>query len=1051
LMEQLAGAAGRAVDLRVLQYGVTRDSLRQVLEEGEGWDVIHFSGHGLPGALVLEKSDGTADRVPSTDLAAMLAQAGARVKLVVLSACQSAAASIEQSLRWLGLDPANAPSRDTSTSGSAQAAPTVAQALTRSLGCAVVAMRYAVEDEFASNFGRALYEQLFENVNALPEAARLALSHTAGPAGALSGAAASLFGAQAAELKLNPPDGEGFDVNPALDYVPEPPEYFVGRVAAMIRASAALARTSKKSGVLFHGMAGGGKTSCALELIHHHASVRRFQTFVWFAAPESGKDIEPALRNFALAMERELPGFKMVHAISHAEEFTAWLPRLTRLLAQNAVLIALDNVESLLSDSGQWLDPRWAALVRALLTPGGLFRLVLTSRVVPADLPGSAEVIPVHALARDEAVLLAMEMPNLRRLLDGEADGMAKDGQRALVRQVLRQAQGHPKLLDLAEQLAADPAKLHAEIGKFDAANPMPAAELEAFLQDGASKLDVGAFMASLHAWTRGIAATLPEAARLAFHFLCTLEEGDREGWIIAVNWGDVWRRLGRAAPAPEFAPLLAALVGAGLAERRTIGDEPDDYTITIHPGVAEAGRAEAGAAVQAAVDHELAATWGQLMRRSLESHGKEPTGTAIVRAGLAAFPYLARLGKWGTASWMLERSVFVDSSPDAIAAALPMAQRIARATAGTDREAVDMGVLADILRAAGRDDEAEALLRTAIDSAAEREDFATASRVSGDLANLLKNSGRAAAALDVVDRMADFTLRAGHGPWAQLADQVWRLQTLNVLGRWEEVLQEVTRLRAHMLTLPDPPDADDRSISVWNVRETLLGAGHAAALSLKQWHVCLDLNAEILRSKQARGALALDLARTRFNDHAPLLRSQRHLEAQAVLEACLATFRRENAIPEMAAAYSALGDLEDTLGHPEAACGFEETSLRFRYISSGPEDIALSHFNYSNYLTRTAAQPRLILAHRLAAVLLHAVIQSGRLGSTFAALAADLRRLGPDAAAALPGHIAALCATVEEIEGVKFGDMLRRFVEDDAQATELLRAIIAKAREVPP
>jgi tetratricopeptide (TPR) repeat protein len=1051
LVGQLAGAAGRAVDLRVLQYGVTRDSMKQVLEDGEGWDVIHFSGHGLPGALVLEKPDGTADRVSSTDLSAMLAQAGARVKLVVLSACLSAAASIEQSLRWLGLDPANAPSRDTPASSGAQAAPTVAQALTQSLGCAVVAMRYAVEDEFASNFGRALYEQLFENENALPEAARLALSHTAGPAGALSGAAASLFGARAAELKLNPPEGDGFELNPALDYVPDPPAYFVGRVAAMIRASAALARSSKKSSVLFHGMAGGGKTSCALELIHHHASVRRFQTFVWFAAPEPGKDIEPALRDFALAMERKLPGLKMAHMISNAEEFTAWLPRLTRLLARNAVLIALDNAESLLSDSGQWLDPRWAALVRALLTPGGLSRLVLTSRVVPADLPDSAKVIAVHALARDEAVLLAMEMPNLRRLLDGEADGIAKGDQRRLVRQVLRQAQGHPKMLDLAELLAADPAKLQAEIGKFDAANPIPAAELDAFLQGGASKLDIAAFMASLRAWTRGIAATVPEAARLAFHILCALEEGDREGPIIAVNWDDIWRRLGNAAPAPDFAPLLAALVCAGLVERRTTGDEPDDYAIAIHPGVAEAGRAEAGAAVQAAVDHELAATWRQLMSRSQESHGKEPTGAIIVRAGLAAFPYLARLGEWETAAAMLEQSVYVDRSPDAIAAALPMAQRIARASAGTDRETKATGVLAYILRAAGRGDEAEALLRAAIDSAAEREDFATASAASGDLANLLSASGRAAAALDVVDRKADFMRRAGRGPWTQLADQSRRLQILNELGRWDEVMREVTGLRAHMLTLPDPPDANDSSIAVWNVREGLLDIGREAALRLEQWQVCLDLNAEILLITQARGAPELERARTRFNDSGPLRRLQRHAEARAVLEACLTTFQRENAISELATAYSGLAGLESTLGHHEAARGLAETSFRFRYISSGPDDIARSHFNYATYLTRAAAQPRLILAHRLAAILLGAVIQSGQLAPDVAALTRDLHRLGPDAAVALPDDIATLCATVEQIEGVKFGDMLRRFIADDAQATGLLQAIIAKAREAQP
>ncbi len=1051
LVTQLAGAAGRAVDLRVLQYGVTRDSLKQVLEEAEGWDVIHFSGHGLPGALVLEKPDGTTDQVSSTDLAAMLAQAGARVKLVVLSACLSAAASIEQSLRWLGLDPASAPSRDTATSGSAQAAPTVAQALTQSLGCAVVAMRYAVEDEFASNFGRALYEQLFENGNALPEAARLALSHTAGSAGALSGAAASLFGARAAELKLAPPDGDGFEMNPALDFVPDPPGYFVGRVAAMIRASAALARTSRKSGVLFHGMAGGGKTSCALELIYHHASIRRFQHFIWFAAPEPGKDIEPALRNFALAMERELPGFKMVHAISNTNEFTAWLPRLTRLLARNAVLIALDNAESLLSDRGQWLDPRWAALVGALLTPGGLSRLVLTSRVVPADLPGSTEVIAVHALARDEAVLLAMEMPNLRRLLDGRAEGMAKDDQRMLVRQVLRQAQGHPKLLDLAEQLAADPAKLQAEIGKFDAANPVPATELDAFLQGGASKLDVAAFMASLRAWTSGIAATLPEATRLAFHFLCALEEGDRLGPIIALNWSDVWRRLGHAAPAPEFAPLLAELVRAGLVERRTIGDKPSQYTIAIHPGVAEAGRAEAGAVVQAAVDHELAATWGTLMRQSLESHSKEPTGAAIVRAGFAAFPYLARLGEWDAAAGMLEQSIHVDTSPEAIAAALPMAERIAQATSGTDREAQVSNLLAKILHAAGRADEAERLLRAAIDRATEREDFATASAASGHLANLLRASGRAAAALDVIDRKTDFARRAGYGPWTQLADQGRRLQILNDLGRWDEVLREVTRLRAHMMNLPDPPDANDSAIVVWNVREALLDTGRSAALRLDQWQMCLDLNADIMQSSAARGAPALELSGRRFNDSVPLIRLQRHLEAWAVLEASLTTFQSENAIPQMASTYSALADLEDDLGHYDAARGHEERAFRYKYMSIDPDATAISHFNYARYLSRTAAEPRLILAHRLAAILLFAVTQSGQSASSVTALAQDLRDLGPNAAAALPGDIATLCAAVEQIEGVKFGDMLRRFIADDAQATELLQAIIAKAQEAQP
>src|SRR5262249_30090411 len=60
---------GLAVELRVLQYGVTRESLRDALQEGDGWDVVHFSGHGLPGSLILETPEGRPDPISSNDVA----------------------------------------------------------------------------------------------------------------------------------------------------------------------------------------------------------------------------------------------------------------------------------------------------------------------------------------------------------------------------------------------------------------------------------------------------------------------------------------------------------------------------------------------------------------------------------------------------------------------------------------------------------------------------------------------------------------------------------------------------------------------------------------------------------------------------------------------------------------------------------------------------------------------------------------------------------------------------------------------------------------------
>jgi hypothetical protein len=101
LVRRLTGASGFSIELRVMQYGVTRQLLQNVLTTGDGRDVVHFSGHGLPGVLTLEKADGAADEIPSTDMAELLREAGQRLKLVVVSACHSAAASIEDpQLAW---------------------------------------------------------------------------------------------------------------------------------------------------------------------------------------------------------------------------------------------------------------------------------------------------------------------------------------------------------------------------------------------------------------------------------------------------------------------------------------------------------------------------------------------------------------------------------------------------------------------------------------------------------------------------------------------------------------------------------------------------------------------------------------------------------------------------------------------------------------------------------------------------------------------------------------------------------------------------------------
>ena len=93
---------------------------------------------------------------------------------------------------------------------------------------------------------------------------------------------------------------------------PPQPERFVGRTGVMARASAALAAGAVFPGVLLHGMPGGGKTACALELAYTHEHA--FDRLVWYKAPDEGLESAAALTDFALTLERYLPGFQMVHS-----------------------------------------------------------------------------------------------------------------------------------------------------------------------------------------------------------------------------------------------------------------------------------------------------------------------------------------------------------------------------------------------------------------------------------------------------------------------------------------------------------------------------------------------------------------------------------------------------------------------------------------------------------------------------------------------------------------------------------------------------------------
>jgi hypothetical protein len=74
-------ASGQAIELQTLQYGATRENLAEAVADGDGWDVVHLSGHGRAGRFMLERLDGSRDPVTGGELTELLSPLRGRVRL----------------------------------------------------------------------------------------------------------------------------------------------------------------------------------------------------------------------------------------------------------------------------------------------------------------------------------------------------------------------------------------------------------------------------------------------------------------------------------------------------------------------------------------------------------------------------------------------------------------------------------------------------------------------------------------------------------------------------------------------------------------------------------------------------------------------------------------------------------------------------------------------------------------------------------------------------------------------------------------------------------
>ncbi len=95
----------------------------------------------------------------------------------------------------------------------------------------------------------------------------------------------------------------------------------------------------------------------------------RFGALAWWQTPTSELDQAGALASLTYAWKNQ-PRLPMMQTIGSQAELNIFLPKLTALLANQTVLLVLDNIETRLTRAATWCDPMFGQLISAVVSMG---------------------------------------------------------------------------------------------------------------------------------------------------------------------------------------------------------------------------------------------------------------------------------------------------------------------------------------------------------------------------------------------------------------------------------------------------------------------------------------------------------------------------------------------------------------------------------------------------------------------------------------------------------------------------------------------------------
>jgi len=984
---------GRQVDLRILQYGATRKRLQAILREKKGWDVIHFAGHGEPNSVVLEGKSGFHDVIDSSSLLKLLSRSK-RLKLITFSTCHSARFLIDRSLQKLDLDESMRKSTEDSQkvgaapdsrSRSSRGVP-LARVLTRELGCSVVAMRYAVDDEFAALFTGFLYESLLREEQRLSWAVAWAAWQTVTRRPDFINAylsAPALFVAGGSDLQLLLiPKQEG--THPDLRVTDKPEvAHFVGRVDVMRTASQALASRSTNCGVIFYGLPGTGKTSCALEIAGDQQAVGRFKEVIWYSTSQCADHIAP-LEEFIRSLSAHLGGTRSLSEVISSNDDRETVADIKQFIESNAkkpLLVIIDGAENLLNSDRSWNDSRWVPLLTALAESAQRVRVILTSRRMPRTLPSSLAKVAVNPLTLEESTLFVLSLTHLSTLLHSPVKGLTKPRRFALVRRVIQMFHGHPMLLEAADRLAESPSQLETVLNQLDDSGASHNDKKLVTVED--RRHELASMLGRLQDWTAETIGMLPSESRALFVFICALEETDRDVWVIDTNWKLIWPHLGFAGHAPAPETLSLPLVDSGLTYFDIVEtEESPEVTIVrlnmiVNRVVAEVARTLVSARLRRTIDGFLSMFWIAIVVKYQDLIGETQVAPAMtLHAASASLPYLERREEWDAISRAINTILNIGINGPRLRAILDLA---ARAAANSEDEAANTRTaLFHALLHNGHYLEAAEEGRTLIEDLIRVENYRDAEKITFDLLAMLQKIGRTDNARQLHPKLIELESLASVGPLTRISNELLRLEFIlletpsaNIISDIEALLKLVEGVGDSSYDSDDEPDA---SVRLYKVREWALQLAWNASAEQGEWLKAVTYSDQLLAALRARGASRFECAKTALNNYAPLLELGQYDEAKVLFEDCRVIAEEAEDFGLLALAFAAKARLHEMLEHFDAAVGFEEASLRYSYIGSDATGILASHSNLGMLLTRIGKQ-RDGAAHLMAASMLSLLV----------------------------------------------------------------------------